>query len=109
MRPFVKLREMLASHKDLARKLEELEKKYVSQFQVVFNLEFPVACHRDDIFIDLVCERECSHTERISLCMADTLSHCFSGEVSEGVVEGESNRGDSRYKCWDIRALFHRG
>jgi phage regulator Rha-like protein len=37
MRAFVKLREMLASHKDLARKLEELEKKYDSQFQVVFN------------------------------------------------------------------------
>jgi len=37
MRTFVKLREMMASHKDLARKLEDLEKKYDGQFQVVFE------------------------------------------------------------------------
>jgi hypothetical protein len=37
MRTFVKLREMMASHKDLARKLEELEKKYDGQFQIVFE------------------------------------------------------------------------
>lgn len=37
MRAFVRLREMLASHKDLARKLEELEKKYDKQFAVVFT------------------------------------------------------------------------
>jgi hypothetical protein len=37
MRAFVKLREMVASHKDLAVKLEELEKKYDQQFAVVFD------------------------------------------------------------------------
>jgi len=37
MRAFVKLRELLATHKDLARKLEELEKKYDSQFKIVFD------------------------------------------------------------------------
>ncbi len=37
MRAFVKLRKILASNKDLARKLEELEKKYDSQFKVVFD------------------------------------------------------------------------
>jgi hypothetical protein len=37
MRAFVKLREMMSSHKDLARKLSELEKKYDGQFQIVFN------------------------------------------------------------------------
>jgi hypothetical protein len=37
MRAFIKLREMLASHKDLARKLEELDKKYDAQFQIVFD------------------------------------------------------------------------
>jgi hypothetical protein len=37
MRAFVKLREMIASHKDLARRLDELEKKYDSQFKVVFD------------------------------------------------------------------------
>jgi hypothetical protein len=30
MRAFVKLREMIASHKDLARRLDDLEKKYDS-------------------------------------------------------------------------------
>jgi hypothetical protein len=37
MRTFVKLREMISSHKDLARKLEDLEKKYDMQFKVVFD------------------------------------------------------------------------
>jgi len=37
MRAFVKLREMLVTHKDLARKIEEMEKKYDSQFKVVFD------------------------------------------------------------------------
>ncbi|MGH2566889.1 MAG: hypothetical protein ACRDGA_00995, partial [Bacteroidota bacterium] len=33
----VKLRELLSSHKDLARKLNGLEKKYNAQFRVVFE------------------------------------------------------------------------
>jgi ORF6N domain. len=37
VRAFVRLREILATHKDLALKLEEMEKKYDSQFQVVFS------------------------------------------------------------------------
>jgi hypothetical protein len=37
MRAFVRLRRILASHAELARKLEELEKKYDSQFKVVFD------------------------------------------------------------------------
>ena len=37
MRTFVKLRRILSSHTELARKLEELEKKYDSQFRVVFD------------------------------------------------------------------------
>jgi hypothetical protein len=37
MRTFVKLREMLTSHKDLARKLAELENKYDKQFRIVFE------------------------------------------------------------------------
>jgi len=36
MRAFVKLREILSTNKDLARKLEELERKYDKQFKVVF-------------------------------------------------------------------------
>ncbi len=37
MRAFVALRELLASHKDLARKLDEMEKKYDQQFRIVFE------------------------------------------------------------------------
>ena len=37
MRSFVRLREMVASHKELAKKLQELEKKYDAQFKVVFD------------------------------------------------------------------------
>ncbi len=37
MRAFVKLREMISTHKDLAKKLSELEKKYDGQFQIVFE------------------------------------------------------------------------
>ncbi len=38
MRAFVKLRRLLASHAFLARKLDELEKKYDKQFAVVFEV-----------------------------------------------------------------------
>jgi hypothetical protein len=37
MRAFVRLREMLLSNADLARKLRALEKKYDAQFKVVFD------------------------------------------------------------------------
>lgn len=37
IRTFVQLREMLASHKDLDRRLQELEQKYDSQFKIVFD------------------------------------------------------------------------
>ena len=37
MRAFVRLRQMLEGHKELAKKLENLEKKYDVQFKVVFD------------------------------------------------------------------------
>ena len=37
MRAFIRLRRMLASHAELARKFEALEKKYDAQFKVVFD------------------------------------------------------------------------
>ncbi len=37
IRVFVKLREMIASNKDLSRRLDDLEKKYDAQFKVVFD------------------------------------------------------------------------
>jgi hypothetical protein len=37
MRTFVRLRQMLLAHKDLARKIDALERKYDGQFEVVFQ------------------------------------------------------------------------
>jgi phage regulator Rha-like protein len=37
MRTFTKIREMLASNAELSRRLDDLEKKYDSQFSVVFD------------------------------------------------------------------------
>jgi phage regulator Rha-like protein len=37
MRTFTKLREIIATHKDLVKRLNELEKKYDGQFQIVFE------------------------------------------------------------------------
>lgn len=37
MRAFVKLRAMIASHKDLAKRLDDLEGKYDAQFKAVFD------------------------------------------------------------------------
>jgi hypothetical protein len=38
MRAFVRLRELLATHKDLAQKLEDMDRKYETQFKVVFDI-----------------------------------------------------------------------
>src|SRR5215475_14115953 len=37
MRAFVRLRKLMATHKDLVRRLNEMEKKYDSQFRIVFE------------------------------------------------------------------------
>jgi hypothetical protein len=37
MRAFTRLREMLAGHADLVRKLDDLEQKYDNQFRIVFD------------------------------------------------------------------------
>jgi hypothetical protein len=37
MRSFGKLREMIATSKELSRRLDDLEKKYDAQFKVVFD------------------------------------------------------------------------
>ncbi|MBU1932136.1 ORF6N domain-containing protein [Patescibacteria group bacterium] len=44
MRTFTKLRQMLASNEDLRRKIEAMEKKYDTQFKVVFDtIKFLIA------------------------------------------------------------------
>jgi hypothetical protein len=37
MRAFVQMREAMISHKDLARKLDSMERKYDHNFQIVFD------------------------------------------------------------------------
>ena len=37
MRTFIKLKEMLISHKDLRQKIEDMERKYNHQFKIVFD------------------------------------------------------------------------
>ncbi len=37
LRTFTQMRQMLASHADLSRKLADLEKRYDAQFKVVFD------------------------------------------------------------------------
>lgn len=37
MRTFVRLREMLATHEELRRKIDAMEKKYDARFQAVFD------------------------------------------------------------------------
>jgi len=38
IRTFTKIREMLASHRELRRKIEEMEKKYDQQFKAIFDV-----------------------------------------------------------------------
>jgi len=37
MRTFIKLRQMISTHKEMRRKIEEMEKKYDKQFKIVFT------------------------------------------------------------------------
>ena len=37
MRVFVRIRQLMLSHKDIARRLDDLEKKYDHQFSAVFD------------------------------------------------------------------------
>jgi len=57
MRAFVRLRELLSTHADLARKLAALEKKYDTQFKAVFDairqLMLPPEPKRKSIGFDL--------------------------------------------------------
>jgi hypothetical protein len=48
MRAFVRIREMIASHRDLKQKLSELEKKYDAQFRIVFEAIAELMTPSDD-------------------------------------------------------------
>lgn len=38
IRTFIKMRELLATHKDILKKIEEMEKRYDKQFRIVFDI-----------------------------------------------------------------------
>ncbi|RJP77291.1 MAG: ORF6N domain-containing protein [Candidatus Zixiibacteriota bacterium] len=71
MRAFVKLRGILAAHKDLADKLDEMEKRYDAQFKVVF-----------DALRALMAPAESQPKERIG----------FKGELGEAVISTNGRR-----------------
>ena len=53
MRTFVRLREMLATHEDLRRKIDTMEKRYDARFQAIFEtirqmLETPIPAKKTD-------------------------------------------------------------
>lgn len=48
MRVFTKLRQIMLTHKDLAQKIEELEKKYDGQFRAVFTAIRQLMIYPDD-------------------------------------------------------------
>ena len=50
MRTFAKLREIMATHKDLREKIEELEKKYDGQFKAVFAAIRQLMSYPDDAY-----------------------------------------------------------
>ncbi len=47
MRTFTRLREMLLTHKDLQRKIEDMEKKYDHQFKIVFDAIKQLITHEE--------------------------------------------------------------
>ena len=63
MRTFVRFRQMIASHADLARRLDELEQKYDKQFAVVFDairqlMEPPTDAQRREMGYHTLIERD---------------------------------------------------
>ena len=60
MRAFVRMREVLATHRDLARKLQELEKKYDHKFKIVFDAiyELMTPVEEDDQEIGFLADRK---------------------------------------------------
>jgi len=47
MRTFTRLREMLLTHKDLQRKIDNMEKKYDHQFKIVFDAIKQLITHEE--------------------------------------------------------------
>lgn len=48
IRTFIKLREMIATNKDLRIKIEEMEKKYSKYFKVIFETIKNLSVYKED-------------------------------------------------------------
>lgn len=53
VRTFIKMREMIASHKELSEKLHQMERKYDAQFKVVFNSIRELIDKKPKVVVDL--------------------------------------------------------
>jgi len=88
MGAFVKLRQLLATHADLARRLDELEAKYDKQFRVVFQAirelmgPEPVPAKRRIGFLDRSENRRRDHTHgcQKSKAVGGIAEYATSGE-----------------------------
>jgi hypothetical protein len=80
MRAFVRLREMIVSNKELAKRLDELEQKYDSQFKVVF-----------DAIRQLMIPAICTRPPRV--CQDSLFSRCRRDAGSDSAGKSQSNRG----------------
>jgi len=82
MRAFVKLRGLLASHRDLARRLDKIESKYDAQFKVVFDairrLMTPPEKPRHRMALP---RRTAVDGRRIGQSDASLIRHVFSGRI----------------------------
>jgi phage regulator Rha-like protein len=80
VRAFVRLRQMLASNAELARKLESLEKKYDAQFKVVFDairqLMSPPKTKRREIGFHVKHDRETKSKAKGRQASSDTGRTC---------------------------------
>ena len=118
MRAFVRLREILSTHKDLARKLEELEKKYDENFRVVFKAirqlmtppaspqEGPHRISRNLVFscrLSVVGKAR-SHERRLPKVGGVAEGHrlCYRGLSSDAII---SKRGKSRSDITDTSGI----
>ena len=89
MLAFVRLRQMLASNAELARKLEALEKKYDAQFKIVFDAIRQIMAPTETKGKEdrLPGERTYTAIQKLIMCR---LSMTYSGSRDSAVIDGVS-------------------
>ena len=106
MRSFVKLREMISTHKDLAKKLEELEQKYDSQFKMVFDAirRTPRTAMRDEYEItdSIQILIDDGYTVKTSLCVAKDRNVTAPADLLEINLEAIDRLGLDKHVGADV-------